>query len=62
MSANCKDSGETAPMHRLVAYVISAIFLYAVSNCINVTLNKLGSIFSRRHFEIFLLFFPENRL
>ena len=28
----------------------------------NLTLSTLGKIFSRRHFEIFFLFFPENRI
>ena len=28
----------------------------------NLTLNALDKIFSRRHFEIFFLFFPENRI
>ena len=27
-----------------------------------LTLSTLGKIFSRRHFEIFFLFFPENRI
>ena len=28
----------------------------------DLTLSTLGKIFSRRHFEIFFLFFPENRI
>ena len=32
------------------------------ANRANLTLSTLGKIFSRRHFEIFFLFFSENRI
>ena len=33
-----------------------------ISYFLDLTLSTLGKIFSRRHFEIFFLFFPENRI
>ena len=35
---------------------------YSLISLLNVTLCNLGKIFSRRHTEIFFLFFPENRI
>ena len=47
----------------VISIFIIAIFIfhYCRSKCI-LTLSTLGKIFSRRHFDIFFLFFPENRI
>ena len=33
-----------------------------VQLCVRLTLNTVGKVFSRRHFQIFFLVFPENRI
>ena len=37
-------------------------WIYFIKISPQLTLSTLGKIFSRQHFEVFVLFFPENRI
>ena len=44
------------------AWIIGTLWMQLLLQLWTLTLSTLGKIFSRQHFEIFFLFFPENRI
>ena len=49
-------------VHDFTVFHCTESVIIALSSWYGLTLSTLGKIFSRRHFEIFFLFFSENRI